>query len=229
MKVMKNIVLLIISGIALTGCTTLTEKQKEMLTTVSIRPHEAIENAFHDPDGTASPNAGESVPAATGGGLIPALIGSAIDKGVTSSQRKSFNEDNQQYFEEVNRTTPKDVVQQLQARATKVLKEDSFFGPRLTEGSDNYFDGEILDYGLKRAHKTDGKIYLGASLSIKVWLMGSDGKKMFTQILTISSKDSYTMAQYATDDTLTSKVFLQAMDDFEEKFKSMLDWKLGRK
>lgn len=230
MKSDKQLILLILCGyiLTLTGCSTLSEKQKAMISGVGVKPYEMAPGALHIPDGTASPNASSGVPAATGGGLIPALIGSAIDTSVTSRQQKEFEKNNGQYFKNANDSIPEDIVKQLEARTVKVLNSDPFFGSRLKSKPSSFFCGKVLDYGLTRLSEKNGNIYLEAKIKLDVWLVGSDGKKMFKQPVSASSKDAYTMQQYASDKSLSARVFEQALDDFEVQLIKLTDAKMGR-
>jgi hypothetical protein len=230
MKSGEQLILLALCGtiLTLTGCTSLSEKQKAMLSTVSVRPYEMAECAFHKPDGTASPNASSGVPAATGGGLIPSLIGSSIDASVTSKQQKEFEKNNGQYFKKANEGVPGDIAKRLETRTIKVLNSDPFFSPRMTPESSSYFGGKILNYGLTRLTENNGNVYLEAKINLDIWLVGSNGKKMFHQLLSASSIDAYTMQQYAADKSLSERVFEQALDDFEVQLIKLTNVKLGR-
>lgn len=209
--------------------TALTEAQKKSLTTVSIsKPHVEVSD-FKPVDGTDSPNAATTVPIITGGGLIPALIGSAIDAGVTSYQAKQFKEQYGKTIEQVNAEVPRAIGDALRARAVTVLKKDEFFASRLRSNSPNQFGGELLSYGLERFDRKDDVTYLGSVVSVNIWLKDASGKRLFTETINLKSKSSHPVNDYAGNKKLMKSVFSEAFDEFSSKFASILDAKMGRK
>jgi hypothetical protein len=169
------------------------------------------------------------VPTATGGGLIPALIGSAIDAGVTAYQAKQFKKQYGKSIEQVNTEVPRAIGDALRASAVTALKKDEFFGPRLRTDSSNQFGGELLSYGLQRYDRKDDVTYLGAVVTLNVWLDDVSGKRLFKKSMTLKSQSSHPVEDYVGNKKLMKSVFNEAFDDFSHQFASMLDAKLGRK
>ena len=223
---------LLLPGVALliSSCgNRLTEQQKASLTQVMVsRP--AVESTDLKPaDGTESPGASNSVPMATGGGIIPALIGTAIDAGVTAHQSAEFKKQYGAQLEEVQAAIPRNPGDDLRQRAAKALKKDAFFGTRMVEaGAANRFDGELVQYGLVRYAREDDQTVLGMEIRCTVWLADAGGKKLFSQVISGRSRDSHTIHDYAAKKSLVKAAYDQALDDFESKFAAMLDFQLSR-
>lgn len=220
----------LLPSILLASCASkLSEAQKSSLTQVMVnRP--AVEATDLKPaDGTDSPNASTAVPIATGGGLIPALIGSAIDAGVTAHQANEFKKQYGAQLDQVQAQIPRNPGPDLRDRAAKVLKKDKFFGSRLVEsGAPNRFDGDLVSYGLVRYDRSEDQTVLGMTITCNVWLTDAKGKKLFTRTLTAMSEDSHTIHDYAAKPSLVKKVYAQALDGFESQFKALIDAQLDR-
>jgi hypothetical protein len=229
---MKNFYLLpifIVFTLASCAPTKLTEAQKASLERVTVsRPAVQAED-LKPVDGSDSPGAANKVPMVTGGGIIPALIGSAIDAGVTAHQSSQFKKQYGTQIEQVQARIPRNPGSDLRERGVRVLKKDSFFGTRLTEtDAPNRFDGDLVSYGLVRYDRNNDQTTLGMDISCNVWLTDANSKKLFTQLIIGRSKDSYTIPEYAAKPALVDKVYLQALDSFEAQFKGMVDSQLGR-
>ncbi len=229
-KIPLRLLLLSAACLALTNCaaTRLTDAQKQSITSVSVAEPAVETNDFHAADGTDSPNASSSVPTATGGGIIPALLGAAIDSGVTAYQGAQFRKQYGEKLASVDAVVPRTIGVDLRKRAAVVLKKDAFFGPKMMSQSDTKFDGELLNYGLTRSYRKDDQTYLGATVSLNVWLIGKDGKKLFTRKLDLRSGSSFTIDEYATDKKRVTKVFNEAFSDFEVQFADLLNTQMGR-
>ena len=115
---------------------------------------------------------------ATGGGALPALIGMAIDAGVTAHQTSQFKKQYGDKLDKVNANVPKNLSKRLRANAGDMLRKDEFFGPRLRDTSSNRFDGELISYGLGRFHRTDDETHLGATMTVRVTLKDASGKSL---------------------------------------------------
>jgi hypothetical protein len=225
-----SLVLVSLPVLFLASCANkLSEAQKSSLTQVMVnRP--AVEAGDLKPaDGTDSPNASTGVPMATGGGLIPALIGTAIDAGVTAHQSSQFKKQYGAQLDQVQAQIPRNPGPDLRERAAKVLKKDEFFGSRLVEsGAPNQFDGDLFSYGLVRYDRSEDQTVLGLQITCDVWLTDAKSKRLFTRRLTARSTDSHTIHDYAAKPALVKKVYAQALDGFEVQFKSLLDAQLDR-
>lgn len=230
MKLSINSIALPCIALVLASCgNRLTEAQKASLTQVMVSRPVVEATDLKPADGTDSPGASNGVPMATGGGIIPALIGSAIDAGVTAHQSSEFKKQYGAQLEEVQAAIPRNPGDDLRKRAASALKKDAFFGPRMVEaGAANRFDGELVQYGLVRYAREDDQTVLGMEIRCSVWLMDSGGKKLFTRVLSGRSKDSHTIHDYAAKKSLVKVAYDQALNDFEAQFSAMLDVQLNR-
>lgn len=219
-----------LSALLLASCANkLSEAQKSSLSQVMVNRPVVEASDLKPADGTDSPNASSAVPMATGGGLIPALIGTAIDAGVTAHQASEFKKQYGAQLDQVQAQIPRNPGPDLRERAGKVLKKDEFFGSRLVEsGAPNRFDGDLVSYGLVRYDRSEDQTSLGMQITCNVWLTDAKGKKLFTRTLTAMSEDSHTIHDYAAKPSLVKKVYDQALDGFEQAFKSMVDAQMGR-
>ncbi|MCW1922248.1 hypothetical protein OKA05_06765 [Luteolibacter arcticus] len=204
------------------------EAQKSQLSTVSLSQPVVKAGAMKPVSGIDSPGASSSVPMATGGGIIPALIGTAIDAGVTAHQKSEFEKQYGQQLEKLNASLPKSLDKKLRASAEKMLRGDEFFGPRLKDSSPNRFSGELVTYGLMRFHRTNDETHLGASLSVQVKLTDASGKTLFEQPVIGRSTNSIAVGELAAQPKKVDALFDEAAANFALQLKSALDRKLNR-
>ncbi len=217
------------AALAFSSCSqSWSEAQKSQLTTVALPEPYTKAGAMKPASGIDSPGAATSVPMATGGGLLPALIGSAIDAGVTAHQSNQFEKQYGDRIGKVNASMPKNLSKKLRASAEKMLRGDEFFGPRLKETSPNRFEGELTNYGLTRFHRTNDETHLGATLSVRVGLKDPSGKSLLDQIITANSTSSIGVNELAAQPKKTEALFDEAVANFSQQLKAALDRKLNR-
>jgi hypothetical protein len=204
------------------------EAQKSQLSTVSVSEPSVKAGAMKDASGIDSPNAATTVPMATGGGLIPALIGVAIDAGVTAHQRSQFEKQYGQQLGKVNASVPKTVDKKLRASAEKMLRGDEFFGPRLKNDSPNRFSAELTSYGLERFHRTNDETHLGAGVNVLVRLNDANGEKLLEQVIAARSTNSVAVGELAAQPKKVDALFDEAAANFALQLKTALDRKLNR-
>lgn len=172
------------------GCaTTWSEHDRAQLKAVDVAPVQVAKAAYQKPDATDSPGMTNSIPTVTGGGLIPSLIGSAIDATVMAKQQKKFEAGNAQHFEALAARMTAPPSAELEAALRQELAGHEFFGPRLSPGAPARFTTEILGYGLQKSplsQKDD--ILLRVRIIARIELVLPDKKVLLrTQITGVAS------------------------------------------
>ena len=173
------------SLLILSGCATnWSESQKASLAFVALNKTTLVKNAYQKPDAKVSPGMANSIPAATGGGLIPALIGSAIDASVTAKQQRKFEETNAQYFDALRVAMADAPTRFVDVALQTMLGADTFFGSRLHENSSCMFCSEILNYGLANSpYSKKDDVLLRLRISAKFTIKLADGSILFETTL----------------------------------------------
>lgn len=183
------IVTLLFSGCA----STWSERDRTLLKTVDIAPVQVAKEAYRKPDATDSPGMANSIPTLTGGGLIPSLIGSAIDASVMAKQQKKFEASNAQHFPELATKMSVPPSVELEAALRQELTGHEFFGPRLVAGAPARFTTEILSFGLQKSplsQKDD--ILLRVRIIARIDLVLPDKKVLLrSQITGVASTAAY--------------------------------------
>lgn len=158
------------------GCaSTWSTEQKASIKTVMVEQPTAAKDAYHVPDATKSPGMANSIPAATGGGLIPALIGSAIDASVTSKQQKAFVASSGKYFDQIRVSASEPPLAAIKAELEKRLKADEFFAQKVADTAEDRFSLTITSHGLVRSPNSPPK-YLRFCYSITCQVKFKVGK-----------------------------------------------------
>ena len=229
---MKTIINYCVCGIAVltfTSCShSLTEKQKAAITSIGVADHDVLKGAKKAVNGSKPLGVAQAITGASGGGILPALFGEAIDAGVVAVQKNSFQKQYGSDVERLNAIAYPKLVDAIEKRGVSVLQRDAFFGPKWTDkAGEHYFDGEITSYGLQRRHRDADETYLEAMVGVNVWLVSND-KKLFKAPLMLRSENAYTVADYVEQPERLRAVFKEACDGFDSQFSALLDQKLGR-
>jgi hypothetical protein len=228
MKWMSFRLVVPVVALALASCAHWSDAQKAKLSTVALREPVVKADALKPVDGTESPEASSKVPMATGGGALPALIGLAIDAGVTSYQSNQFQKQYGTQLEQVNAAAPRSLGKKLRARTATLLQRDSFFGSRMRDQSPSAFQLDVLSYGFKRLHRTNDETHLGATMTVKVSLTGSDQKALINRVIVGQSSSSVPVRQLAGKPKQAEALMDEAVESFAQQLQADLDSHLKR-
>jgi hypothetical protein len=220
---MKKSILLLFCVFIFVGCSqkVLTPEYKENIKTIAVKMPLSKFDARKDIDVGGKSNIQNSTGMA--GGFIGSLIGAAIDAGVKSNRKSNFNEKYSEEVKEINNIQVININESIKKRILKVLKENTFFSERLNNDSKNYFDTNIIAYGLVRFFEKDEKIYIGAALDATVSLINEEGEKVVEEFFPTKSSNSYTIEELLKNEKLIEDLYSQVYLDFENKFASFID------
>ncbi|HEX2101379.1 MAG TPA: hypothetical protein VHF69_11975 [Candidatus Synoicihabitans sp.] len=218
------VVATVLATVLLNGCaTTWSDGQRRQLTAVRLAA-----NAYHDPDVKNSPGMSNAIPQMTGGGLIPSLIGSAIDAHVTAKQQREFeaaNGDCLPDLKEAFNVTPEAEVHRA---LNDTLTGHPFFGTRLVEEAKAGFAVEILRYGLARSPASSGAdIRLRVRIIVKIRLADAKGGKLLERELAGVASAAKRPTEILADPEFIPNGIRQAANDLARELLSQLDAKLG--
>lgn len=207
---------LLFSTLLITGCATnptLSNETQQSLTTVSVDMPKMADEAYKKPNGSASSAGyGDAIPAATGGGLLPALIGAAIDSSIAASEQEDFEVVNAQYFDAIKSGMPKDVDALIQVRLREAVGNDTFFQSRLRDQSKNRFITQVEEYGLIKADKNPSSSSVKFRIKAVIHLEDQNGEELLKDFYTVSSTQTIPMRNLAQDPTLLRTLANDAAD-----------------
>ena len=223
------ITMFIFCSFLLGGCATrtLSMKEQKALSTVSVSEVLILENAYSEPNARKSINAANAGGAA--GGFIGSLIGSAIDAGVMASQQNEFREKYGDCIDQIEEMMPIDLSERIESCLAATLINDDFFNEKLRDESENRLVGEVSYYGLKRSEiATSENMTMGFCIHVKISLLNSNEREVFSTLLAINSSSSHLATEYIEDPALLEKVCDESIEHLEIAFAAFLDQKLGR-
>lgn len=193
------------------------------LSSVALVRAEMKADAYHEPDGTDTPGMGSSLPTATGGGILPALIGSAIDAGVSKVQQSKFENANGHYAEAAKRNIPTGLDKRLTEKLEIGLRKDAFFRTRLRKDGAGKILPTVIRYGYARSSKSDsGEILMSPSMLIEVEIIGADGKSLLKEVVKSDSAQAKPMKTYANDAAFARRAFDVEMDSLVKNLEQAL-------
>ncbi|MGB1131371.1 MAG: hypothetical protein ACPG4K_15060 [Haloferula sp.] len=207
------------------------EEQKNALTTVSITPPTHAENSRKGSNVVEKSTAGSMGAAAMGGGLIPALVGVAIDASVTAHRKSEFEEKHgtiEDAAAAMDKSVPSDIGMRLRNKLTVQLKNDAFFGPRLRKTSPNRFDGELYTYGLVACDTIEDVPQIGARLQARIWLEDANGETPLDVTKIAESSSTFPATTLMSQPKRVEQLFDEACDDFARQIQEEVDNKLNR-
>ncbi|MEO1856510.1 MAG: hypothetical protein ABGY95_03960 [Rubritalea sp.] len=239
---MKNsfsyLLLSALSALVLSSCSvSLTQKQKDAITSVSVLDHSVNKNAQMPINGTEAPSHTHKAPfiytgdenfsssAATG--TTGQLFKEAADAGMLEVQAKGFQKQYKTELEKMNSVVYPKIAEGIEKRAVAAVKENGFLGGRWAKKSPHYFDGEIIAYGLQRKIRRGEETYLEAVVGIRVWFV-SEGKQLFSESIVMRSRNAHTVASYVENPELLRTVFEEAGNNFSVQFEALLDKRFGK-
>lgn len=225
----KTVITLILASLVLlTGCnTTWTTSQRSELTNVGVADISVGKDAYHKPDATQSPGMHTTITTATGGGLIPSLIGSAIDAKVMAKQRKIFESTALAHFPTVEDLAGNLPTETLKERMTHALSKHDFFSSRLSQEPTEIIKFEIIEHGYIRAFgATEENMMLAYEIAARVTLTDKKGSKLLNVLLDGISRESAKIEEIAASPELVEKQVSESIENLILNILLELDRKL---
>lgn len=212
------------------GCaSTWSTEQKASIKTVMVQTPTATKDSYHAPDATKSPGMSSSIPMATGGGLIPALIGSAIDASVTAKQQKSFVASSGQYFEQIRTAAAEPPLSTLKAELEKRLKADEFFGQKMADTSEDRFTLSITSHGLVRSPNSPPKnLRFCYSITCQVKFKVGKDDVLIDQVFYGSSFETAAIEKFIEKPELMEQFRSEAVGQLCDSISNHINVQLGR-
>jgi hypothetical protein len=212
----------------LSGCATgWSEAEKAKLSQVMVAPATVAKDCYQKPDATVSPGMANSIPVATGGGLIPALVGSAIDAAVMSKQQREFESTQAKYFPDLAKLFTVPPAAEVAEGIKRALGKQDFFASRVAEQAPAVFKTEIVRYGLMKS--SDAKPGVDPKLSLriiaKIELTLPDGTVLYSTQATGTSSRELSASEILNDPDFVKTSMAEAADSVGEQ----LRWKIGTK
>jgi hypothetical protein len=205
------------------------ETQKANLTPVTVRQTAMASGAYHEPDATNPPGTSNTVPAATGGGLIPALIGVAIDAGVSKSQQSKFDKSDGHYAGSSKQNVPGDLTKRFSEKFDRSLKKDAFFNGRLKQEASALIQPTIVKHGYKRVGVADdGGILMSPVVEVELLVTGSDAKILLKQNVTSPGGSPARLSEYAGSAAKARAAYDKELDSLITQIGIIWNTKLGR-
>ncbi|MCD8482671.1 MAG: hypothetical protein LR015_08420 [Verrucomicrobia bacterium] len=214
--------------VLLSGCrTTWTDGQKSQLSQIGVGKVETQELAYHSPDPTRTSAMVAAIPIATGGGLIPALIGSAVDATVKARQKSSYEALYGEFTEDIDLLYAETPEALLKDKMKVFLSEHEFFASRISEEPTSFFNVEILKVGFVRSPtaKNDATDLL-YEITGRVQLVLPDGKLLLNLPLSGASTLTAFPEDLASKPELVAVFKEEAVDDFILNLQKFIDARL---
>lgn len=201
-----------------------TEAQKASVTPVSLKSVRIAEGAYHEPDGTDSPGLKKKMPP----GLVPLLIGAAIDAGVEQSQQSSFNKSYGSHSAGARRNIPSGLDQRLSEKLKAQMKRHAFFGSRLKDDAAASIQPAIVKYGYVRQSETDeGEILVAPVVAMEFIVTGSDGKQLLRQRVTSLGMNPKPLKAFAANPAVARAAFEKELDTVAGEMGAVLAGRTG--
>jgi hypothetical protein len=171
----------------------------------------------------------QDIPQFTGGGLIPALIGEAIDAGVTAKQQRKFEASESKHFAALASAMATPPVDELHGAVQRALSAHEFFGPRLHEQGGATLFTEIVSYGLQKSplSKSQDDLLLRVRIGVRATLSAADGEVLWSGAIAGVASTAKHAAEIVDDSAFIATGLREAADDFAQQLLVELEIKLG--
>jgi len=210
------------------GCATgLTPEQKARLGDVTLDPIRVAPDAYQKPDATLNPDMATKIPRVTVGGLIPALIGSAIDSAVMSSQQRKFDQAHETSYDSLRSALAQPPVAQVEAAVRHALDQSVIFHHKCTEESKNRVDALIVSYGLARTYTPpQSEMRFDTRIVVEVTVTIAGGEVVLQQQFFGYSARAATLAEFVAHPELVDGCSKEAAQRIELLLLNAVDRKL---
>ncbi|MBX3737532.1 MAG: hypothetical protein KF715_12615 [Candidatus Didemnitutus sp.] len=219
-----------VAATVFSGCaTTWSEGQKAKLASIAVEPPSAPAGTYQKPDATDSPGMAQGIPQFTGGGLLPALIGSAIDASVTSKQQKKFESKDGHTFPALAEALAQVPTTQLGEALRSALAKHEFFGSRVSDRGRARISTEIVRYGFQKSplSKSEDDILLRVRLTGRATLTTADGEILWSGVISGVASQARPAEGLASDAAFIAENIREAAEDFAQQLLVEWDIQLG--
>jgi hypothetical protein len=228
----RFIVLLIAASISwlAAGCasTGLTATQRAKFEKVALEPARTSSDAYQKPDPARSPDMARKIPQYTLGGLIPLLIGKAIDEASRASQREKFEGKHPNAVKEAAARLSASPGDAITTQLRGALGERSFFRDRLSPSAETKMAIAVTRYGLVLEFaKDDDNPKLIYSLAADLTVTAKDGEQLFATTAFGYSADGREIEAWLNDREFSDKSIGDAVGAVVRRLVEALDTRLS--
>ena len=174
-------------------------------------------DAYQAPDAKWSPNLQSTLPKYTGGGLLPVIVGAAVDKHVTAQQQKKFEESQAASLPTINERASQPPSAVVKGAVLSALRANGFFAQRMREDSKNTLEIRILHFGLAEKGKEEGaEPKLSAQILVDLTIRTAGGARIGIGGYSGSSGESLPVGALAKEPGLIPTLYDEAADSLRE-------------
>lgn len=190
-----RIIIWLALGLAAGGCAstaTPPEARRKELADVALVAPRIAPGAYHAPDATQSPDMASKVPRFTGGGLLPVLLGAAIDAHVTAEQQAAFDASHAPLLPLVNERARALSTEDIGRAISEGVQRCRYLKAIATARSKNVLTGTVVRYGLVRRYDSlAGEAELSAEVWLDLTITRSDGTVLLDRKFSGTSDAAY--------------------------------------
>lgn len=212
---------LIIAGCASSSSTP--EARRGKVPEFAFSPVLVASNAYHPPDAKWSSDVQSTITKYTGGGLIPALVGAAVDKHILSEQQEKFDKGQAPLLATINERAsipPSEVVEKAVMNA---MMSNGFLATKVREKAKDVLEIKIVRFGLaKRNNEEESDPMMAAQILVDLTIRTGAASLLHIGGYSGSSADSIPISALAKDPEVIIKLYGEAADSLRDVLTSFL-------
>jgi hypothetical protein len=213
-----------VSAVFLSGCAVSASKLRTQLERVSAVEVGFTERAYSGSDARGDSSWGTALPMVSGGGLIPALVGSAIDAAVGSSQQSEFLAENREALPLIEPVLRKDLAEVIKLEITEFARGHPHLGSNF-ESSERGAEIkiEIRKFRLVRGvGYLEGEPNMSLEVEAELRILSESGEKLVSRTWTVRSFEQAFPVEILKEDRYPTKMKKQVARELAKKLDELL-------
>lgn len=212
--------LALLAGLSLAGCassSSTVETRRAKVPEFAFSPALIAANAYHVPDAKWSSDVQSTITKYTGGGLIPALVGAAVDNHILTEQQKRFDQSQAASLSVINEPARNPPVAVVENAVMRAVRANEFLAKKIREKAKCAFETKIVRFGLaKRNKEEEPDPMMAAQILVDLTIRGGDGAVIHIGGYSGSSSSALPMSTLVKNPDVISKLYGEAADSLRD-------------
>jgi len=213
--IMAPLVVLGIAGCASPSSTV--ESRRAKIPEFALSPALTAPDAYHTPDAKWSSDVQSTILKYTGGGLIPALVGSAVDKHILNEQQARFDESQAAALPAINERASRPPAAVVENAVRSAARANGFLATKIRDQAKCVLEIKIVRFGLaKRNKEEDADPMMVAQILVDLTIRAGDTTFIHLGGFSGASNKALRMSTLAKNPEVIADLYRAAADSLRD-------------
>jgi hypothetical protein len=200
--------------LAIAGCAsspTTPAERKAKVPEFALSSLQVSQGAYQPPDAKWSSDVQSQILKYTGGGLVPALVGAAIDKHNLAEQQRKFDEAQASLLTTLNEKASNPPTAAIEESVVRAVSANAFLAQKSRSTSNNKLEARLIRFGLaKRSKEDEADPKMVAQVLVDLAIRNGDVLVLRLGGYSGSSSDAVPISELAKNPDQIAKLYEQA-------------------